>query len=557
MVRNIVSLLYAPVRGLHEAAYLLGIFALGSQLLALVRDRVLLSTFGAGSTLDLYYAAFRLPDLLFALIASLVSVYVLIPLISRQLNESHEEARQFLAGALTFFTVTIGIGSGLAFLFAPHILPWLYPGFSDAQISLLTTLTRIILLQPVLLGVSNLFATITQLRQRFLVYAISPLLYNIGIIIGVVWLYPLYGPSGLAFGVVLGALLHLFIQVPYLLTDPITPRFFGTISWQNVREIISISLPRTLALSAQQLALAALLAIASLSAVGSITVFSTALNLQSVPLAIIGVSYSVAAFPTLSRLFSEGNKNAFFAQISTASRHIIFWSFPVIALFVVLRAQIVRVIFGTGAFDWADTRLTAAALAVFVLSLAANGLVLLLVRGYYAAGNTRKPLLINLSATALGVVTSVALLDLFRSSDAVRGVVESILRVEGLPGTEVVMLALGYSLGVILNAVMLIIVFERDFSKFGPTMWSSLWKSFLGAIAAGSAAYVGLQILDEVFDLNTFVGIFAQGLGGGVIGISACVLVLWLLKSTELEEALGSATGRIFRTKTVVPEQNG
>ena len=555
MVRRIASLLYAPVRGLHEAAYLLGMFAIGSQMLAIVRDRILASAFGAGSTLDLYYAAFRLPDILFAIVASLVSVYVLIPLISSRLENSEAAARRFLASALTFFTITLALGCVALFIIAPYLLPKLYPGFSAEELETLVAVTRVMLLQPVLLGISNLFASITQLRQRFVVYAISPLLYNIGIIVGVITLYPTFGPTGLALGVVIGAFLHLAVQVPYLLTDPIAPRFFGKLHLRDIREIVTISLPRTLALSAQQIALAALLAIASLSAAGSITVFSFAYNLAAVPLAIIGVSYSVAAFPTLSKLFSAGERDAFFAQISSAARHIIFWSLPIIALFVVLRAQIVRVILGAGAFDWADTRLTAAALAVFVLSLAANGLVLLLVRGYYASGNTKKPLLINLSATALGVVCSVGLLDLFRSSEAVRVAVESWLRIDGLPGTEVVMLALGYSIGVFINAAMLVVVFERDFRRFGPALWSGLWKSAVGALAAGASAYAALQLLDEVFDLNTFVGIFAQGVGGAVSGVSMGILILWLLRSRELTEALGAATHRVFKTRTVVPEQ--
>lgn len=555
MVRKFVSLLYAPVRGLHEAAYLLALFALGSQLLAVVRARILAGEFGAGPTLDLYNAAFRLPDLLFAAVASMVSIYVVIPLLSDRLKDGPDEARRFLSGALTFFTLFIGAVSLGAYMAAPLLLPKMYPGFGASELLTLTHLTQIMLLQPVLLGASNLFASITQLRQRFVVYAISPLLYNIGIIIGALWFYPALGPAGLAWGVVLGAALHLAIQVPYLLTDPAAPKWFGAVSFAQVRQIIAISLPRTLALSTQQLAMVALVAIASLFAAGSITVFSFAYELQAVPLSIIGVSYSVAAFPTLARLFSSGDRDAFFAQITVAARHILFWSLPVIALVVVLRAQIVRVILGGAAFDWTDTRLTAAALAIFVLSLAAHGLVLLLVRGYYAAGNTRKPLLTCIVATAFGVLAAVLFLDLFKESLYFRTMVESMLRIDGMPGSEVVMLSFGYTLGITLNATMLMVLFQRDFQRFGSVLWSGIWKSGIGALFSGVSAYLLLQLLDDYLDLNTFLGIFTQGLVAGVGGLLAFIAVLWLLKSQELLEAASALTRHIFRTHPVVPEQ--
>jgi putative peptidoglycan lipid II flippase len=557
MVRRLVTLLYSEVRGLHEAAYLLGLFALGSQLLAIIRSRVLADLFGAGPMLDVYNAAFRIPDFLFAAIASMVSVYVLIPILSERLKEHEDSARAFLAGALTFFTSALALAGAVAWYYAPDIISLLYPGFSGDAHELTVAVTRVMLVQPILLGASNLFASVTQLRQRFVVYAVSPLVYNIGIIIGAVVLYPRMGLVGLGWGVVLGAFLHLAIQVPGLWNDSMAPRWFGRVSLRDIRSIVSLSLPRTIALSVHQVSLMVLIGTASLFAAGSISVFTFGHELSAVPLSIIGVSYSIAAFPTLARLFSTGERDAFFAQITTAARHIIFWSLPVIALFVVLRAQIVRVLFGSGSFDWTDTRLTAAVLAVFVVSLAAHGLVLLLVRGYYAAGDTLKPLLINVFSSVLGVSTALLCVELFQAFPEIRLFVERLLRIEAMPGTEVVMLAFGYSVGIVVNATLLLGAFERDFSRFGSAVWGGIWKSLLGAVMGGVASYVSLQVLDDAVDINTFIGITTQGVLAGVAGVAAFVGTLWLLKSTELSEAMGAINQRIFRTHPVVPDEQG
>jgi putative peptidoglycan lipid II flippase len=202
----------------------LGFFALISQLLGFWRDRLLASSFGAGEALDIYYAAFRVPDLIFILSASMVSLSVLIPFLSKKREESKEVAREFLDSVFSGFFAFILVLSALTFFFAPQLTELLFPGFTPDMLSHTAFLMRIMLLQPILLGVSNLFASVTQLERRFFVYAVSPILYNVGIIIGVFLLYPILGLSGLAWGVVLGALLHVGIQIPVMVRTGMFPR---------------------------------------------------------------------------------------------------------------------------------------------------------------------------------------------------------------------------------------------------------------------------------------------------------------------------------------------
>jgi putative peptidoglycan lipid II flippase len=208
----------------------------------------------------------------------------------------------------------------------------------------LITMTRILLLSPILLGFSNLYGSITQAHKKFVAYAISPILYNVGIIIGILFLYPYFGLAGLTFGVIIGALLHVCIQLPVLIESKLLPRLQLGTTLAQVKSVVLLSMPRTFTLAANQIALLVLVSLASFMKDGSIAIFNFSLNLQSVPLSIIGVSYSLAAFPTLSRMYARGEIDQFLNHLITAAKHIIFWSIPIATLFIVLRAQIVRTI---------------------------------------------------------------------------------------------------------------------------------------------------------------------------------------------------------------------
>ncbi len=351
MVSRIVNLLNREFRNINQAAIILGIFTLLSQILALFRDRAFAHYLGPSSTLDVYYASFKVPDLLFVSVASLASITVLLPFLVEkigvndkgELNGGSDSARKLLHDIFTvFLLVMIGV-SAIAFILMPELVRLIAPGFDATHLKELVGISRIMLLSPILLGLSNLLGSVTQMFKKFFVFALSPVFYNIGIILGLVILYPKYGLTGLAIGVVFGALLHLLIQFPVLARQKFLPNISLHIDWPEIRKIAALSLPRTLGLALNSLALVVIMAIASKMGEGAISIFQFSLNFQNVPLGIIGVSYSVAAFPTLARFFSGANMKDFVAYIAVAARQIIFWSMPVMFLFIVLRAQIVRV----------------------------------------------------------------------------------------------------------------------------------------------------------------------------------------------------------------------
>jgi len=545
-MRRAFKMLGYEVKYIHHAAYILGTFTLLSSLLAFLRDRLLAHTFGAGIDLDIYYAAFRLPDFIFVAIASLVSAYILIPELLRRNNDERAYIETITAG----FFLGIAVVGVVAYALAPFLLSILFPSLASAgYLEDLVPMTRILLLQPILLGFSNILAAIMQVKSRYILYAIAPLLYNIGIMFGIVALYPLFGLAGLAWGVVLGAALHVGVQIPSVVRDG----FFWTLpkihDLKALTRTILLSLPRTLALSMNQIVLLVFVSIAGLMTVGSISVFTFAFNLQAVPLAVIGASYSVAAFPMLSRMFSEGAHTEFIGQIKTAARHIIFWSVPVIGLSVVLRAHLVRTILGSGAFDWTDTRLTAAAFALLILSLTAHALTLLVVRGYYAAGKSLVPLITQsfsaLLAIALGYIGFVylpagALLFL-----------ESLLRVEGVPGTAVLVLPLAYSVAVIGSTAVLLVWFERHFKGFLSGIGRVLSEGIAASGIGGAVSYAVLLLLGGISSATTFSSVFLHGFLAGVAGILAVFITLTLLGSRELSETVRAFKRRVWEALPV------
>lgn len=554
MVRRVFNFMYREVRGLHQAAYILALFAIGSQLLAVVRDRLLAHMFGAGIELDLYYAAFRIPDLMYVLFASVLSVYVLLPFVSRYAEEGGPQAgAKVITQVFSLFLIIFSIISLVLVFAAPWYVPRLFPGFAE-HTPLLISLIQILLLQAFFLGISSLCGVITQISHRFVLYAISPLIYNIFIILGVVLLYPSFGLMGLVIGVVLGAFGHLLIQIPFVLKSEYRFGVSFRFDWKLIREVLLVSIPRALTLSVNQIVLLVLVGIASSLAAGSVSVFQFAFNLQSVPLAVIGMSYSVAAFPTLSTLLAKNKLVEFNRQLLTALRHIIFWSIPIGALVIVLRAQIVRVLLGSGAFDWNDTRLTAAVLGLFVLSLVAQSILLLLVRAFYAGGRTLLPLAVAVVSSAASIGLAYSLLASFAENDTLKNALEQVFRLEGVSGIEVLVLALAFVLGQFLQLFLLMIISVYVFNISYRPLIRLLAEALLAAVAGGFSAYAALIFVVDGINQDTFIGITLQGLVAGVMGLTAVILVYRVLKAPELFEIYRSFHSKIFKTDVIAPQ---
>jgi putative peptidoglycan lipid II flippase len=215
----------------------------------------------------------------------------------------------------------------------------------------------------------------------------------------------------------------------------------------------------------------------------------------------------------------------------------------------------VRTIWGTGEFGWNETRLTAAALALFSVSVIAQNLILLFVRGYYSAGETKKPLLIGVFSSILTIVLAFILIQLFNNVSIFQIFIEDLLRVSLINGTSVLMLPLAFSIGMIVNAGLLWCSFEFRFKGFSKTLWGTLINSLFASLLGGIFAYLAFQIFDDIFDINTLIGIFSQGFFAGVLGLVIWAIILKLLRSPEIEEVWTTMKSKIWKAKPIVPAQ--
>ncbi|MDO8593284.1 MAG: lipid II flippase MurJ [bacterium] len=528
MIKGILERIAAPVRGLHQAAYLLAALTLASQLLALLRDRIFAHTFGVGEILDLYYAAFRVPDLVFAIVASLVSAYVIIPRIT---DMDRESTRRLLSESATFLFGFGGLICIVLAVFMPTFLSFLYPSFvNSVHQDEFVLLSRVLLIQPILLGLSGVLGSVTQVHRRFTLFAISPVLYNIGIIFGTVFLYPTFGLIGIGLGVIIGAVAYFAVNVPVVIGAGVMPSFrMPTFSLMS--SVMRDSVPRSLALGVGSITALALTAIASRLGTGAVSVFTFAINLEAVPLALIGSSYAIAAFPALSEASAPEKRDDFTRILSSSARHIILWSVVALGLIIVLRAHIVRVILGTGAFDWNATRLTAAMLAVLAVGLAAQGLVILFSRALYAARQSWRPLFYQLAGCVVTIF--LAVIFLFIGKDGVPSSLAVFLRVGDVRGTGILLLAVAATLGQIFLAILSLFALRTIAPGLAGILRRPLIDGCIAAAAGGVATYAVLLIEGGIAPLTTLMSVFLQGLLAGIAGLVVAGLALFVVENEE------------------------
>ena len=507
-----ITRIFRASNSIASAAVVLGLAGLFSRLLGVYRDRLLATTFGAGATLDVYYAAFRIPDFIFNLLVLGALSAGFIPVFSEYLNKSKEEAWR-LAQAVLFvlFFVLIAV-CALLFIFAPWLMQFLTPGFDQENITMTVGLTRIMLLSPILLGVSSVFGGILQSLKRFLAYSLAPIFYNLGIIFGIVVFVRFYGIDGLAWGVVMGSFLHLLMQL--LVSYKLGWRWINLKFWQEngLVEVIRLMGPRTLALAITQINLVVITIIASGLQEGRLAIFTLAQNLAHVPIGLFGISFAVAAFPVLSSQYAEKKELAFSQTIYKTLTQILFFLFPSLVVFALLDEQIVRLVLGAGEFDWASTLLTARTLLYFIPGILAQALLPLFARAFYAQKNTRHPLY----AAGVGLVLN-AILGIWLA---------------GLFG--VIGLAMAFSLASLVQVILLMI---WQFSKIPKTDVPNALSSTSFMFVASMAMLIAMQLVKHFsgpfLNLLTVKGVLVHFLLPMLVGGSVYFLVLKMFKAPE------------------------
>lgn len=520
-------------KSVTSAAALLGVASLLSRFVGVLRDRLLSGAFGAGPELDAYYAAFRAPDFIYNLFVLGAITAGFIPVMSAYMAKSDDkmdaESRELASALLTMLGAGLVVLAVVGLLVAPIFVPLLTPGFSAAQQAVTVQLTRIMFLSPVFLGLSAVLGGLLQVRRRFFIYALAPILYNIGIIGGTVLLVPTMGIAGVAIGVTAGAFLHYFVQFWACRGLGFRFRFTWKPQHEGVRKIAKMMVPRTASLAVSQVNLVILTGMASSLGAGSIAVFNLANNLQSFPVGIIGVSFAVAAFPLIAELAARKKHADFADALSKTVRSILFLVLPATVALLLLRAQIVRVLLGTGNFDWNDTIQTADTLSFFTLSLFAQALLPLVARAFFAIHDVTTPLVAAIASVVIERLLAVVLIS---------------------QGMGVAGLALAYSAGSIVNIIMLWLFLRL---RMGELREKAILKSLaLTSIASVlmAVAIQGMKVMvGPMVDMTRFVGIFTQGLSAGLVGIGVYVGAAYLMGSEEAQYVVGLYRRKVSPTR--------
>lgn len=507
-----------------SAAVVLMFAVLTSRILGLIRDRLLVSVFyivGKQWQLDVYFAAFRIPDMIFQLLVMGALSAAFIPIYSHYLEKNRKEADQIARTVITVTALAFIILGTILAIFTVPISRLIAPNFSNTEILLMAKLTRIMLVAQFFFLVSNFYTGIIQSHQRFLIPAIAPILYNLGIIFGIIWLGPKIGILGPTIGVVTGALLHFLVQVPtgIKLGFKYFPRL--DLKLKGVRKVGKLMLPRTLALAVSQLELTTAVFLASYLPSGTLSIFYLAQHLQALPIGLFGVTIGQAALPMLSK--EDQNHKKFKKLLISSFKQIIYLAIPASVMLLVLRIPLVRIVFGAKNFPWEATLLTGKVIAIFSISVTAQAVIQILIRAYYALQNTIFPLIVGGISVGLNVILSFTFVMLFHMgveglawAVSISSVIEVLILLfnlnkilEGFNIGEIIIPFLKISTASFLTGVALWLPMRvLDNYILDTTKTWDLIKLTIAAGTSGFAVYMLFSFIFEIEEFDNFIQIF-------------------------------------------------
>ncbi|MBI2442538.1 MAG: murein biosynthesis integral membrane protein MurJ [Candidatus Levybacteria bacterium] len=513
------SVLLRQQTNILSAAYIIMATVIFSQLLGLVRNRLLVSIFGASNTLGIYNYSLILPDTIFQLVVASALASAFIPVFVDYIKSNKEKEGYKMASNLLILGLGIfGILSAILALFAPFILSLFNLGsnFTADQITLMASLMRLVIIGQLLFIIASLLTAILQSYNHFFIPGFAAALYNLGTISGIFLLHSSFGIYSAPLGGILGGLLYIVFQLPLAFKFGFRLRpVFSQLLDAGVKKIIHLMWPRALQNGVQQFGTVALgIIIAFLTDPGRMfLLFDYAKVLMFAPVSLVGFSIAQAAFPILSR--ENSNMEEFKSTFLNSAYQMLYLILPISALLLVLRIPIVRLIYGADLFDWDATVLTGRTLAFFSFSIFAQALIGLFYRAFYALHNTKIPLLTSIIGTL-----SLIFLAYFFVNGKQMGI-ESI--------------AFAFTLANILQLLVLFVILDKKTGKFNrKNVILSLSKLFFATIIMAFALYVPIKLLDQlVFDTTRTVNLLMLTGISSAAGISLYFFCTWLLSIRE------------------------
>lgn len=523
-VKKSLDLLTRRQTSIISAAFIIMATVILSQLLGLIRQRLLLGIFGASDTLGIYLYASQLPDTLFQLTIAAALSSAFIPVFSGYLargeeKEGHKIASTLLAVGLCIFLVL----SIILMIFAPTFLQLFNLGnnFSPEEMVLMANLMRIIILGQLLFIIGTFFTAMLQSYNHFFIPGIAAAMYNLGIIIGVLMFSSYVGIYAATIGVIIGGIIFVLVQLPLAkqVGFSFTPSL-AHIKSEGVKTVGKLMWPRTIAIIIMQLGTVAIAAFISfLSDPGRMNViFDCAKTLAFAPVALVGQTIAQAAFPILSR--EKDRLTEFKSTFLSSFNQMLYLILPISVLILVLRIPLVRLVYGAGKFDWPATVLTGQTLAFFCLSIFAQALIALVLRGFYALHDTKMPLIISSISTGVLLIVAYLFIIVYHMG------VES--------------LAIAFTISSTLQLIILFLLLEKKVGRFDKWPLVVSWSKILvSSIFTAFALYIPIKLLDQlVFDTTRTINLLILTGISSLIGLSIYLFLTWFFNVKEAQTYL-------------------
>ena len=500
------------------AAMLTGGIMLFGGFLGFLRNALLTSRFGASGNLDIYYASFRLPDMIYNIFIMGAISAAFIPIFSQYWAKDKKEAWQFSNAIILIIGSFVGSLALLVAIFTEPLLSRLLVGFSPEQLEIAVILTRIMMIQPILMGISSVVASVLKIFKLFLVSALAPLFYNLGIIIGILFFVPSMGLKGLAWGVVLGAVLHILVQIPALIGTGYKFAFklsMFTELKEGLKKGILMMVPRSLGIIVYQVFLLGITAIASTLKEGSIAVFNLANEIQNFPQTVFALSFAIAAFPSLSKLNAEKKHEDFVKTSINTLLQIFFFLIPIAVWFFVFREPIIRFLYGYGKFDWASTVNTIQVFSILSFGMIFQGVNIFLLRVFFAKGDALRPFIASVISYSTGFFLCYKL---------------------GL-SFGVIGLTVAVAVTYLFYFLILFFLLKTDvpislLKKF----YHSLGKITAASLLSGSVAYLSLILLKGIFPIDKVINLALCALVAFIVSFVVFVILCNWFKIKEINE---------------------
>lgn len=514
LLNNTKKIIFHKQKDILSGAIILSLMTVLSSIFGFVRLHTL-ATFYTKEELGIFFAAFRIPDFVFEMLITGALSSAFIPLFTKY-RQDNEKLTENISTIINFIAVSLLTLIVVVIFTAPLVIPIITPGFDAHKNSNVIIFTQILVLcQLPFMVIGNIFSGIAQANKIFFISALAPVLYNVGIILGTIFLHDSLGMYAPIAGVVIGSLLFFVTQLPVIFFVQFK---YALLSFKKsvLREFTHIFTPRLLSVLTTQIDLTIDLSLATLFGPAGVTIYFFAQRLQFFPVSFIGLAFGQASLPYLSDLFKDEKIDEIRKIFISSILQLLFLSIPISLFFVFARTPIVRFFVGGQKFDWEGTVQTARVLSYFSLTLPFHTIFYFITRAFFAIHNTKTPFLINFTASIINTILSVLFVVYLH-----------------LP---IWFLGLSFSITIVINILLLLHAFHKEINGFDTVkLIVNTSKIYFVALACAAISFPIMKLLDGlIIDTSRTINLFILLITTGMIYTSLYFFICWLLNIEEM-----------------------